>query len=139
MIKRILLGSAFLTLLLVWGLSPLTLMAQDDKEDKDEKGPKVMGSIAVEKGTKETALPGLAKVSFKKALDLATTAVPGKVLKAELESENDTLIYSIEIVDKDSEVTEVNVDAGNGKILSTDKEKDEKDEKDEQGDKEEKD
>ncbi len=94
---------------------------------KDEK-PTPAGSIQVAKNTKPSDLPALAKISFDDALKAAVAASPGKVIKGELEVEDGTLMYSFEIIGTDSATTEVEIDAGNGKVLSADKEEAKKEE-----------
>jgi uncharacterized membrane protein YkoI len=91
------------------------------KEDAAEKAmPK--GSIRIERKVREADLPALAKLSFEQALKCALAAVPGGVIKAELEVEDGNLVYSFEIVGADKSITEVEVDAGNGKVLATENE-----------------
>src|SRR5581483_900476 len=117
----------------------LTAGVRADEEKADgEKA--VKGSIAVDDKTNKTDLPALAKISFQKARKIASEKVKGSVIKGELEAEDGGLQYSFEIVDKDKVETEVEVDAGNGKILAVDVEKkDEGKEKDGKGEKDEKD
>ena len=80
------------------------------------------GSIRPTKKVKAADLPALAKISFDDAVKAATTAVPGKIIKAELEVEDGSLMYSFEIVGADKSITEVEIDAGNSQVLGTDKE-----------------
>jgi len=68
-------------------------------------------------------LTALAKLSFQDAVKAALTAVPGMIIKAELEVEDGNLLYSFEIVGADKTITEVEIDAGNGKVLGTEIEK----------------
>jgi len=86
---------------------------------KEEKSS-AAGSIQPAKGVKPADLPDLAKISFETALKAALAAVPGKVIKAELEVEDGSLLYSFEIVGADKSITEVEIDAENGKVLGTD-------------------
>lgn len=88
---------------------------------KEEKAA-AAGSIRPTKKVKAADLPALAKISFDDAVKAAATAVPGKIIKAELEVEDGSLMYSFEIVGADKSITEVEIDAGNGKVLGTDKE-----------------
>ena len=90
----------------------------DEKEEKNEK--KVTGSIRPSGEVKPADLPALAIISFDQALKAAVAASPGSVIKAELEVENGNLMYSFEIVGADKKVTEVEIDAGNGKVLDID-------------------
>ena len=91
---------------------------------KEEKA--AIGSIRPAGKVRPADLPALARVSFDDALKAALTAVPGKIIKAELEVEDGNLMYSFEIVSSDKSITEVEIDAGNGRILGTEKDEPEK-------------
>ena len=84
------------------------------------------GSIRPVGKVKPADLPALAKISFESALKAALTAVSGQVIKGELENEDGILMYSFEIVGANKAITEVEVDAGNGKVLATEDESKEK-------------
>lgn len=64
-----------------------------------------------------TQLQSLAKVSPADAEAAATAAVPGTAKPAELENEDGNVVYDVEVTGADGKVTEVIVDAGNGKVL----------------------
>lgn len=66
----------------------------------------------------EAAYPSLATVTFEQAVQKTIEAVPGSVLKAELEDENGFLVYGIEMVTPDLKVMEIKVDAGSGEVLA---------------------
>jgi uncharacterized membrane protein YkoI len=85
------------------------------------------GSIQV-KNDEEAGFAEMAKISLDSAVNAALKAVPGKVLKAELENENGYLVYGVEIVKTDHQIADVKVDAGNGKVLKV-----ETDQKDNEG------
>jgi uncharacterized membrane protein YkoI len=87
------------------------------------------GSIRVDHKVKPAGLPALARISFEQALKAALAAAPGSVIKAELEVEEGNLVYSFEVVGADKSTTEVEIDAGNGKVLATEKEIDGKEDK----------
>src|SRR5471030_1057405 len=70
------------------------------------------GTIHPSGDVKPADLPALAKVSFQTALSAALAAVPGNVIKAELEVEDGCLMYSFEIVGAKKKVKEVEIDAG---------------------------
>ncbi len=90
------------------------------------------GSIRPDGKVAPSDLPALAKISFQQATAAALSAAPGSVIKTELEIEDGNLVYSVEVVGSDKSITEVEVDAGTGKILATDKESvEKKDEKSE--------
>jgi len=64
-----------------------------------------------------------AKISMEKARAIALKKVPGgKIESAELEREHGKLIYSFDIKTSKPGVTEVNVDAINGKVISSNQE-----------------
>lgn len=81
---------------------------------------KVVASIRPTGRPKPAELPDLAKISFQAALKAALAAVPGRVIKAELEVEDGSLMYSFEIVTAAKIVTEVEIDAGDGTVLAID-------------------
>jgi uncharacterized membrane protein YkoI len=91
------------------------------KNDEKKEAPSAVGSIRPKGEVKPQDLPALAKISFETALAAALKASPGAVIKAELEVEDGNLQYSFEIVGADKAVTEVEIDAGNGKVLGIDK------------------
>jgi uncharacterized membrane protein YkoI len=112
-----------LTLTLVAGLLalavPFATSAAAEKPDGEKAAPK--GSIRPTGDLKPAEMVALAKISFTDALKAALKAAPGGVIKAELEVEDGNLQYSFEIVGADKKTTEVEIDAGNGKVLDIDK------------------
>jgi uncharacterized membrane protein YkoI len=74
------------------------------------------GSIQI-KSDDEAMYAEMAKISLDSAVSEALKAVPGKVLKVELENENGYLVYGVEIAKADHQISDVKVDAGNGKVL----------------------
>lgn len=58
-------------------------------------------------------------VTMEEAIKTATTQFPGKVLEAELESEDGKAIYEVEIVNTAGETREFEIDAQSGKVLSS--------------------
>jgi uncharacterized membrane protein YkoI len=85
-----------------------------------EENAAAAGSIRPAGKIKPADLPTLARISFDEALKAALIAAPGKIIKAELEIEDGNLMYSFEIVGAGKAITEVEIDAGNGKVLGTD-------------------
>jgi uncharacterized membrane protein YkoI len=85
------------------------------------------GSIQVKKDD-ESGFAEMAKISLDSAVNAALKAVPGKVLKAELENENGYLVYGVEIVKTDCQIADIKIDAGSGKVLKI-----ETDQKDNEG------
>lgn len=82
-----------------------------------EATPPLKSSIQVGQ-TSESQLIGLAKISMDEAIAKAIKEVPGKPLKAELETEHGNLVYQVEVVRASGEVIEATIDAGNGKLLA---------------------
>jgi hypothetical protein len=66
------------------------------------------------------ALQALATISADRARDAALTAVPGTAATVGLDNENGSVVYSVEVTGADGTVTDVKVDAGNGKVLAQD-------------------
>lgn len=58
------------------------------------------------------------KITMKQARAIALKKSPGTVKSAELENEHGKLIYSFDIATSAKNITEVNVDALNGKIVA---------------------
>ena len=112
----------FLTALSAAALTLGSLACAADKE-----APK--GSIRPAGEVKPADLPGLAKITFQQAVAAALKASPGSIIQAELEVEGGNLMYSFRIVGANKKITEVEIDAGNGKVLDTENEEDEKDDK----------
>lgn len=81
-------------------------------------GNEVANATITVKGYAESDYPTLATVTAEQAVQKALDAVPGCVLKTELEDENGFLVYGIEVVSPDRKVMEVKVDAGSGEVLA---------------------
>ena len=58
-------------------------------------------------------------VTMEEAINTATTQFPGKVLEAELESEDGKAVYEVEVVNADGVTREFEIDAQSGKILNS--------------------
>lgn len=90
-----------------------------------------VGSINVsaqEKGEKQDAnLARQAKISMTQAREIAQKQASGKIEGEELEKEHGKLLYSFDIRNSKGSITEVQVDAKTGKLLSV-KEESKKDE-----------
>jgi hypothetical protein len=82
-----------------------------------EREQRVTGTIPVADQA-EAAYPGMAKISLDQAVKDAVAAVPGRVLRVELEGEDGFLVYGIEVVGQDQTVTDLKIDAGSGKVLA---------------------
>lgn len=88
----------------------------------EESGNAVHGSIPVAGKTSKPERAAMAKISFDEALQAAHAAQPGKVVNAVLEAEDGSLQYAFEILNPvTGKIDEVAIDAGNGKVLSIDR------------------
>jgi uncharacterized protein YpmB len=71
-------------------------------------------------GKEKVAVANLpTSVTMEDAIKTATTQFPGKVLEAELESEDGKAVYEVEIVNASGETREFEIDAQSGQILSS--------------------
>ena len=61
-------------------------------------------------------------VALEFILQKAQEKYPGKVLEVEIENEHDTVVYEIEILDKQGVVWELKFDARNGELIKSEKE-----------------
>ncbi|MCA1622586.1 MAG: PepSY domain-containing protein [Acidobacteria bacterium] len=73
------------------------------------------------------------KISAKQARKTALERVSGTIIEEELEKENGRIVYSIEILDKDKKVFDVEVDAETGAIVNVEEENE--DDEDDDGEK----
>lgn len=62
---------------------------------------------------------GQVKISIEEAIKIAKQKIDGQVFKAELEKENDYLVWDIDILDKNKMKREVIVDPVTGEVLLT--------------------
>lgn len=76
------------------------------------------GSIRIK--SDEAGFAEMAKISMGSAINAALKEVPGKAVRAELENEDGFLVYGVEIAKNDHQFADVQVDAGNGKVLKID-------------------
>ena len=70
----------------------------------------------------ESVQASSAKVTMEQAIQTAKTKFPGRVVEAELESEDGALVYEVEIVSASGETQEIEIDAQSGKILGSESE-----------------
>ncbi|MDQ4146170.1 MAG: PepSY domain-containing protein [Pseudomonadota bacterium] len=80
------------------------------------------GSIQVSKDEGGSNLAKLAKVSMSQAEQAATRYTGEKVIEAELENENGFLVWEVKSLAQDGTLTDVYIDAGNGKVLAMEQE-----------------
>ncbi len=81
------------------------------------KEPTYACSIKVPAGTRDSGGAALAKISDAQARQAAVAAVPGTVLRAEIENENGCAVYGVEIKSADGKIHDVKVDAGSGAVV----------------------
>lgn len=85
-------------------------------------GTAVHAADKKEKTEDQAALKKEAKISLEKAREIALKKAPGTVKSSELEREKGKLIYSFDIQTSKTDITEVNVDAIDGKIVAVEHE-----------------
>jgi uncharacterized membrane protein YkoI len=88
------------------------------------------GSIQI-KSDDEAGFVGRAKIPLDSAVKAALTAVPGKILKVGLENENGYLVYGVEVVKANRQISDVKINAGDGRVLKI--ETDQKDSENQEG------
>lgn len=91
----------------------------------DEQDPAYNSSVTTPEspdGTSEAdeaaSLASLATVSEQQARELALGAIPGEVAEIELDNENGSVVWSVEVTATDGTDHEVVIDAGNGEVLA---------------------
>lgn len=99
---------AVFTLLAAFGLGAAVVHAGETKSATTE----------TKKTEDQAALQKEAKISMDQAREIAVKKAPGTVKSSELEREHGKLIYSFDIQTSKTEITEVNVDAKDGKVVS---------------------
>ena len=109
--------------------------AEDKKEGKkDDKKPTWTGTIKVEGKKSKFTLAEMAKVTMPDAVRTALGTVKGgdtdkKVVDVELDAEDGYLVWEVEVAVRNQDgITKVIVDAGSGKVLASEVDKEEKEE-----------
>ncbi len=77
----------------------------------------IKGTVKTE-GHTRAEYPTLAKIFCMDAIEIAVKRIHGKVIECKLENEDGFLVYGVEIATNDMTIMEVQVDAGNGSVLS---------------------
>lgn|GEM_PF-4729775 len=90
----------------------------DNNDNEDESKSAISGTIPIGQSN-ESDYAKMAKITYQQAISTALTQANGKVLKVELENENNFLVYGVEIVSAKGLTTDVKIDAGNGNVLLT--------------------
>lgn len=73
--------------------------------------------VAVADTQGKQALTQAPTISMIQAIEIANTQVPGIVLEAELENEDGTQIYEIEIINAQGTEMEIEINADSGEVL----------------------
>lgn len=71
-----------------------------------------------ESSANDAALAAAAKITPDQAKTAALAAVPGTAGKVELDNENGSVVFGVEVTNAAGARTDVKVDAGNGKVLA---------------------
>lgn len=113
-------SSYFVKGLVVLSLVGTMAMADGDREsnDNNQKEIQVKSSIQLKDNVSELNEKKAAKLGVSEVINTVKTQFSGKVLDVQLENLNGNLVYQADILDK-NQVTNVFIDAGNGKILSS--------------------
>jgi hypothetical protein len=98
--------------------NPPPVRELDDANPAKPSSVTVPASQAATETDEGTALQGLAKITPDQAKAAAVAAVPGNATKVELENENGNLVYKVEVTGADGKQTDLQIDAGNGAVLS---------------------
>lgn len=83
------------------------------------------GSLATT-GHSRNESPLMAAIFSPEVIRAASKLVPGRVFECKLEEEDGFLVYGVEIITDDGVFMEIQVDAGNGRVLSSEEDKPEK-------------
>lgn len=95
------------------------LKTEMEDNDRDDDGNEMDEYISDKK--EEQQLTKQAKISEKESHNIALQEVKGQITDSELDMENGKLVYSIEIIDKQNNEHEIEVDAKTGDILKIEK------------------
>jgi hypothetical protein len=91
--------------------------------ETNDQQPSYTGSVTVPQNANDDgkALAPLAKISAQQATQAALAKYPGGTVvgAAQLEDENGNVVYGVEVKAADGKTYDVKVDAGNGKVLSS--------------------
>lgn len=92
----------------------------DDKEEgeKGEKAEKEGKESEAADQQEQQQLAKSAKITADESNAIALKEVPGKVTNTELQDENGTVVYGVEITDDQGKSHDVKVDAKTGKVLN---------------------
>lgn len=89
----------------------LKVEANDENEEEGDKDEEVSDKLEQQKLEKE------AKISAKESITIALKEINGQVTETELEDEDGTVVYGVEITDNQGKKHDVKIDAKTGKVL----------------------
>lgn len=89
----------------------LKVEADDENEEEGDKDEEVSDKLEQQKLEKE------AKISAKESITIALKEINGQVTETELEDEDGTVVYGVEITDNQGKKHDVKIDAKTGKVL----------------------
>lgn len=111
----------FVKSIVVLGLITSVAFASDNDIEANDNGKKdveIKSSIQISGNSNEEFENKSAKISAEDVVKVVKDKFTGKILSVKLENENKNLVYTAEVF-KNNQITDVVVDAGDGKILSS--------------------
>jgi len=111
----------FVKSIVVLGLITSVAFASDNDIEANDNGKKdaeIKSSIQIPGNSNEEFENKSAKISAEYVIKVVKDKFTGKILSVKLENENKNLVYTAEVF-KNNQITDVVVDAGDGKILSS--------------------
>jgi uncharacterized membrane protein YkoI len=127
-------SSYFVKGLVVLSLIGTMAMADVNKEYNNEKETEVKSSIQIKDSSNEIDEQSAAKLDAEEVAKIAKNQFGGNVIEVQLENINGNLVYQADVL-SNNQITNVLIDAGNGKILASKVEKnDSNDKSDNEGD-----
>jgi len=78
------------------------------------------GSVKLKDDSKQEII-SQAKITSSEAAAIAKKALPGTVVKTKLDTEDDYLIWGVEVIDSKNQKTKLMIDAGNGHLLAVER------------------
>lgn len=111
----------FVKSIVVLGLITSVAFASDNDIEANDNGKKdveIKSSIQISGNSNEEFENKSAKISAEDVIKVVKDKFTGKILSVKLENENKNLVYTAEVF-KNNQITDVVVDAGDGKILSS--------------------
>jgi uncharacterized membrane protein YkoI len=105
-------------------------LASDIELDDKNKDLEVKSSIQVKDDISEQKEMSLAKIDVFEVCKLVKNHVAGKIINVNLENDEGNLVYHLEVIKDNGQNLELIVDAGNGKVLHEQIDKQDKEDED---------